>query len=440
MNKKNNPLLFPLRSLKDSALTTLVSGQGAYVKDSYGNTYLDGISGLWNMPLGYSHLGIKKSIINQLNEIQFVNFLDNSNPTTENFAGKLLEITNNAFQKVMFTCSGSESIELAVKIARKYQRLKGFSSKYKLAVLDISYHGTTYAAMSASGMDSMNTIDCDPKVPGFIMLPSPICHCCLTKNMEEKCLNEIIQKIDEIFLMEGNNIAGVILEPIVASGGIVELPEKYLNHISNLCKTYDALLIFDEVVTGFGRTGAMFAYQDMKASPNVVCLSKGINNGYIPLGAVLIDSSICDLLELTDDYIKHFSTQNGNPIACAAGISTVEAIQKDGCINKVKHLGSILMDELRKKLLPHKNVIEIRGKGLMIGIALAENKNTKKQLSFKETLLFETETKRNGLITFSFFAEGFTSGLSLLPPFIINETDLNKIVSTLEVAFSKIEV
>lgn len=434
------PLIHPLRGFSyGPAARHMVKGEGIYVQDEDGRTYIDGISGLWNVSLGYGNKGILDAIQTQLENIPFVNLFENNNPTTLAFAEKLLEITSYRFHKVLYTCTGSEAVEAAIKTARKYHSLKGKSEKKRIAVLDLAYHGTTYGAMSVSGMDRELTDGYDPMLAGVDFLPSPVCGCCLSGEMSEGCLSASIDALETALAQKGHNTAALMLEPVIGSGGIYPVPPEYMIRAKELCREHDILFILDEVATGFGRTGKMFAYEhyngiciDYDAAPDLMCLSKGINSGYIPMGALLLNKKVAQVFESSGGHIEHLSTQNGNPAACAAGLATLHELEDKGLIRNVERQGAVLLQELRESIGQHKNVYEVRGKGLMIGVGLVSGRARAEGISFDELMRLVSRIKQKGLLVYPFYKEPFVSGFSLFPPFIIEENEIRRIVKIIQ--------
>ncbi len=422
------PIIHPLRTFNyKPEFVDIAAGEGIYVTDTNGKRYIDAISGLWNVSLGYNNKKINRAIIEQLEKISFINLYENGNPTTIEFAKRLLQVVPNGLNKVIYTCSGSESVEVAIKIARKFYKLSGKNEKRFFAVMDLSYHGTTYGAMSASGMDRSCIDDYGPCLEGFNLLATPFCTCCDTNEMSDECKKKAIASIEELFSSKGEQLAGIILEPVIGSGGIIPLPNWYIQRVKELCKEYNVLVIFDEVATGFGRTGSLFAVEQLDIMPDIICLSKGINSGYIPMGAVVISNRIFCTYSNNNSYIEHFSTQNGNPLACAAGLATLDLVDDKLMLERVKNLGNLLLEKLRENLLGNRNVVDIRGRGLMVGVQLRGTTNSCLTSNQIHELCIKIRNK--GLIVYPFYIYPRISGFSLFPSFVATEQDILRIVS-----------
>ncbi|WP_339216626.1 daptide-type RiPP biosynthesis aminotransferase [Ornithinibacillus sp. FSL M8-0202] len=411
----------------------IVRGEGIYIQDTQGKVYLDAISGLWNVSLGYGNPKINEAIINQLDKIAYVNPIQHSNPTTVKFAEQLLNVVPDNIVNVIYTCTGSESTELAIKIARKYNQLKSRPHKNKIATLDLSYHGTYYGSMSISGVDREVSSEYGPNLSGMIFLPTPVKKYPNQANSDS--IDEIKEELHNIFNQDGGNIAAVIIEPVLGSGGSIPLTVEYVQLIKKFCRQHDILLVIDEVATGFGRTGKLFGFEHYNIEPDVLCLSKGINNGYLPLGATLISSKIYETFISHNTQIEHLSTQNGNPLACAAGITSLEIINNDKLLKHVTNIGEYLRNEIFNTLQSHKNFSETRGKGLMLGIELVKNKKTYQCLSYQQISELVNKFSQKGLIVYPFFNQPRTTGIHLFPPFILTYEEANKIVKIIKKVF-----
>lgn len=251
--------------------STLVRGDGMYVFDQNGKRYLDLCSGLWNMPLGYSERRIKAVVNKQMEQLPFSNLLVFSSDIQTQYAQRLLQWMGD-FGCILYTCSGSETVEAAIKTCRQYQCLRNRPEHRRIAAFTLSYHGTSYGVMSVSGIDQILTDVYRPLVPEISWVTVPADYA------DEDAWR---QAINGLWEREGDYLAGFIVEPVMASGRVVPVPNPVLQHIQQRCRERDVLLVADEVATGFGRTGTPFAWQQAEITPDLVCLSKAINNGYL---------------------------------------------------------------------------------------------------------------------------------------------------------------
>lgn len=428
--QKHYPIIHPLRNveLNSEKYLTITEGDGIYIKDLNGKSYIDAMSGLWNVSLGYKNKVIDEAIIQQLGKVPFVNMVNHTNPTTIKFADKLIELMPERLNKLLFTCTGSESVELAIKLSRQYFYLKGYTNKNKVFALNLSYHGTYYASMSVSGIDQHLTKGYSPRVSGIEFLDTPY-----RPNYEDRVqhLHNKLKELELIFEKEADSMAAVIIEPILGSAGIIPLPISYIEKIKELCETHNVLLIFDEVATGFGRTGYLFDFQRIGVVPDILCLSKGINNGYIPLGATVISDKIVQQYMASQMHFEHLSTQNGNPLACAAGIATLEVLVNGDLLNSIRNKGAYLVEKLQKVLSTLDCVNEVRGQGLMVGIELRAKGNKEELLDSIRLQSIMDALKILGLLAYPFKTE-CTSGFSLFLPYIIKIEEIDQVIRIIE--------
>lgn len=428
----------PLRKFSEGQeYRKIVSGEGITLKDSNGKEYKDFISGLWNLPLGYSNEVIKNSIKEQLETLPYVNLYNLANDKASELADKLYEITDGEYVKTIYTCTGSESVEVGIKLAHKYQYAMKNRKKTKIAVFDESYHGTYYGSMSASGMD-LQFIDkgYGEILSNFRYLKTPFCKCCgdVIKN---ECKEVFIDELRNFMRVYGDELAAFIIEPILGSAGILPLQKEYMLELKRLCDEKDILLIFDEVATGFFRAGSMFAYMDYGVKPDILLVSKGINNGYVPMGATLINNKVFEGINLTNDIFVHLSTQNGNPLACASAISTIKELEEGNYGEVVKEKGKYFKEMLEISLQKYPCVFAIRQVGFMFAIELSKNREEREKIAdFVIEELIKGLMKK-GSIIYGYYTKN-SSGLTLMPSFITTEAEWSKCIKDIEKLIKRI--
>lgn len=331
-----------LMSTYGTRTLTLTKGAGSRVWDDQGNSYLDGISGIAVCSLGYAHPAVTKAIAEQAATLLHVSNLYNI-PQQQRLGDLLTQVSG--LDKVFFSNSGAEANEAAIKIARKYANDKGIKNP-AIIVMANSFHGRTLATLSATGNTKVQ-IGFEPLVEGFIRVP--------------------YNDVDAVkaAIREHNNVVAILVEPVQGEGGVRVPASNYLNELRSLCDEHQLLLMLDEIQTGNGRTGAYFAYQHNGILPDVVTTAKGLGNG-VPIGACLARGKIGEVLQPGN----HGTTFGGNPLACSAGIAVVETLLADKLVERAKVLGDKLLAAFRAALTNHPKVVDIRGKGLMIGIEL----------------------------------------------------------------------
>ncbi|ETT13574.1 aminotransferase, class III [Fusobacterium sp. CM21] len=415
--KCKNKLNWSPFSTPESELIELVNSNGIYLWDKEGNKYTDMYSGLWNMNFGHKDLSVEKSIIEQLKKLPFYNPIVFKSELNERVALKLFKLLNVEKGRIIYGTSGSEGVEIAIKIARKYSNILSKNSsknkKNKIAVIDGAYHGTTYAAMSASRY-SVPDEGYKPLLDGFISLPSPL------KNNDE---NQILSQLEEIFNFNQNEICAILIEPILASAGVIRLFDKYVKCISEFCNKNGALLVSDEVSAGFYRTNDIFGFQEYKLKPDIVIMSKGMNNGYLPLSATYVNSKIVDQFASTGTSLDHMSTQGGNPICLASANAILDYYFVPEIINKITTLKKVFKEQLHFYLEKVEKVKQIRIEGLMAGIEVYVE-------DFNELFIIVSHIlKKNIVVGFSYFKNRGT--ILLFPSYITKEKELSTIIQTI---------
>ncbi len=321
---------------------TLVKGEGSRVWDDQGKSYLDAISGIAVCALGYSHPAVTKAIAEQAGTLIHTSNLYNI-PQQQRLGDLLIKVSG--MDKAFFSNSGAEANEAAIKIARKYGNDKGVKSP-TVIVMNNSFHGRTMATLTATGNTKVQ-IGFEPLVEGFVRVPY-----------------DDVPAV-KAAIAEHKNIVAILVEPVQGEGGVRVPAKNYLNELRALADQHGLLLMLDEIQTGNGRTGTYFAYQHNGILPDVVTTAKGLGNG-MPIGACLARGKAADVLQAGN----HGTTFGGNPLACSAGIAVVETLQGAGLIERAKTLGDKLLNDFKTALANNDKVVDIRGKGLMIGIEL----------------------------------------------------------------------
>lgn len=415
LGESRYPLWHPYASINKNFNNTLNIGHGigCYIYDCNGKKYLDASSGLWNVSLGYSNESIKQAIIEQLERLPYTSLFDHTNSTAVQAAGKILGLLPSYMQKVFFTCSGSESIELSIKMMRMYWKFKGKKDKRVVLSLKDSYHGTYYGSLSASNIESRYISDIGPMLSDFQSISLDFC---MQPNTRQD-LDLYLKKVDEYIYHNYQNICGIIIEPILASEGVKILGNDVLEHLYRICKKFDILFCMDEVATGFYRTGKAFYFNYLDVEPDIICLSKGINSGYLPLGAVVVRDSIRHVFQENDELMIHGSTQDGNLLACAACIAAIEQYEQLGIEENVMSQGEFLLQKLRNDLVNYSDVYEIRGVGLMLAIDFHKGESNKGKLLL-EVNKVQMYLREKGLIVYR-----SESGITILPMLITNREE-----------------
>jgi acetylornithine/N-succinyldiaminopimelate aminotransferase len=365
---------------------TLIKGEGSRVWDDKGNSYLDAISGIAVCGLGYSHPAVTKALTEQISTLIHCSNYYNI-PTQRRLADLLIQ--QSGMDKVFFSNSGAEANEAAIKIARKYGNEKGVKNP-AIIVTANSFHGRTLATLSATGNPKVQ-IGFEPLVEGFIRVP----------------YNDVAAV--KAAAAEHGNIVAILVEPVQGEGGVRVPAADYLNELRTIADANGWLLMLDEIQTGNGRTGTYFAYQHNGILPDVVTTAKGLGNG-VPIGACIARGKAAEVLQPGN----HGTTFGGNPLATRAGVTVVETLLAEGLIEKAKVLGDKLLADFKTKLAGNPKVVEIRGKGLMIGI----------ELNAPAAELMDKARAKGILINVT-----SVNTIRLLPTFILTDAEANELVT-----------
>ncbi|PKF76491.1 aspartate aminotransferase family protein [Vibrio sp. vnigr-6D03] len=347
------------------------SANGRYYTDDKGREIFDGLSGLWTCGLGHCHPRITEAISKQAATLDYSPAFQFGHPKAFELAERIASLMPQDLNRVFFTGSGSESVDTALKIARAYWKKRGKASKTKLIGRAKGYHGVNYGGISVGGIGANRSLY------GEGLASDHLSHTLLEENLFSKGLPEagasLADELEEKVLLHGaDNIAAVIVEPIAGSAGVLPPPKGYLSRLRDLCTKHDILLIFDEVITGFGRMGANSAAELFGVKPDLMTIAKQLTNGAIPMGAVVASQPIYDTFMETggSEYLlelPHGYTYSAHPIACAAALATLDMIEQEGVISQVRDL-SPLFEQKVHSLHSHDSVLDIRNFGLAAGL------------------------------------------------------------------------
>ena len=401
--------------------------EGIYYWDVTGKRYFDGISGIFVATLGHRHPRVMAAMQNQMEILSFAPPMHGIADVTLDFVEKLGNITPGNLNYVKSFSGGSESIESAIKFTRQYFKQTGYPGKYKFISRYFGYHGATFGAMSASGTGKRKT-GFEPQMGGFLKVFPPTYYRDRFSTWEE-CNRFCAQSFEDVIINEDpETVAGIIIEPIGNTGGIITPTEEYFQIIRQICDRYNVILIYDEIITGFARTGAMFAAQTFNVTPDIICSGKGLSSGAIPLGAMITKEDMGHAFygEVEDEInFAHGHTFAGNPLACAVGIAVIDEIQHEKLDQKAQNLGDYLAEKLQK-LTRYGVVREVRGKGLLLGVELVKDTETMEPYPELGQALKRT-TLQNGLIL-----RIDPSWFAVAPALIATESDIDELGDLIE--------
>ena len=361
-------------------------GEGVYLYDTDGKRYVDVISSWWCNLLGHCNPHINEAIKNQVDSLEHVIFANFTHKPAITLCERLSKILPEGLCKFNFTDNGSSAIEAAMKVSFQYHEQTGNPQKTRFMALSEAYHGETIGALSVGDCDLYTELY-KPILMDIVRIEGPDCYRCPYGKDRDTCNCECAQKAAETFKKYGNETAGLLVEPLLqGSAGMKVYPPMYLKKLRELCDEYNVHLIADEIATGYGRTGKMFAFNHAGVSPDIMCLSKGLTGGYMPCAMFVTTQKIYDAFY--DEYnthkaFMHSHTYSGNPLACAAANAVLD-IMEDGSVLKKANENALYFNKIiKEKFASHKNVGEIRNIGLINAIELVQDKSTKEPLNSK---------------------------------------------------------
>ncbi|MFJ7734785.1 aspartate aminotransferase family protein [Lysinibacillus sp. NPDC097287] len=419
-----------MKPYNPNATMIVEKSKGAWITDIDGKRYLDAMAGLWCVNVGYGREEIAKVAYDQLLENTYTPLSVGHIPAIQ-LSEKISELLGDEYV-VFFSNSGSEANEAAFKIARQYHQQKGHTSRTKFISRYRAYHGSTMGALSATGQ-AQRKYKYEPLAPGFLHVAPPDTYRANEDHITDPSALPSVQAIDNVMTWEySETIAGVILEPIITGGGVIMPHEDYLRGVKAVCEKHGALLIVDEVICGFGRTGKAFGFQNYGIQPDIVTMAKGLTSAYMPLSATAVRREIYEAFAGSEEYdfFRHVNTFGGSPAACAVALKNIEIMEQENLFARSEEMGAIILAELQERLKDHPNVGNIRGKGLLLGIELVSDKNTKAPLDVTAVNKVIGLCKDQGLIIGKngVTVAGYNNVLALSPPLIISLEEKDFIV------------
>ena len=362
----------------------IMKGDGVHVTDIDGQRVLDAVGGLWNVNLGYSCDPIKQAIAAQLDALPYYSsFRGTSSASSIELAYELCEwFKPEGMVRAFFTSGGSDSVETALRLARQYWKIKGQADRTKFLALKRGYHGTHFGGASVNGNANFRR-NYEPMLPGVFHVPAPWTYRNPFDETDPARVAQLCAKAmeDEIAFQGGDTIAAFIMEPVLGAGGVIVPHESFMKLAREICDRHGILMIADEVVTGFGRTGAWSGSRHSNVKPDMMCLAKAITSGYFPLGATLINQTIADVFEndkTSFGAIGHGYTYSGHPVGCAAGLAALAETKRLALHQNAAARGIELAAALEKLKARHQVVGDVRYKGMMAALELVSDRASKK--------------------------------------------------------------
>lgn len=421
-------------------------GEGIYLYDTDGNKYIDAASGAAVSNLGHAHPVVIEAMMNQARKVAFSHLSRWTSKPLQELADLVADLAPGSINKLYLVSGGSEATESALKLARTYfvERDGRSSAKYRIISRWKSFHGNTIGALSMTGDGRRKKYT--PLLLNFPHIAPAYCYRCPFSKTPETCQVDCALDLERCIKMEGAEyVAAFIGEPVggAACGAIVPHND-YYKIIRQICDHYDILMIDDEVMAGFGRTGSMFAIDDFGVVPDMICAAKGMSAGYSPLGAVLVKDEIYNMVKEGSGIFTHGHTYGGNPLSAAVALAVVNVLIEDQIVANSRTVGAYLLAQMQEKLLPFSFVGDVRGKGLMLGVEIVKDKMTKEPFPAAKGMAGKiTQTLiKHGIIVYpgTGNADGIDGDQFLVsPPLIITKDQADELVSGMVAAFAEFE-
>ncbi len=438
-----HPLTHPRHFETHHPPRIIVEGKGVMIRDLDGREIVDGFSGLWCVAVGHNHPKIIEAVTKQMNTLSyFTSFHGVSTPPSIELAAKLAGMFDPSYNltRAWFTCGGSESNETNIKMARLHWALQGKTDKHKILSRRYSYHGMGLATTAATGIFPFH-INMDPLPEGFVKVAAPYCYQCEFDLEYPACGLACVKDIEEVIEEEGpETIAAFLAEPVIGSGGVIPPPAEYFPRLREICDRNEILLILDEVITGFGRTGTMFGHEHWGGiRPDMLSLAKGLSSGHIPLGACVVRADIYEGIGTSQDErlpLMHGFTYMNHPVGCAAGLANIQIIEEEGLVEKAAQNGDYLQERLQS-LTRYDSVGDVRGMGMLAAVELVADKETKMPIEPENTapeMLVDLCWEKG-----VFIRSSTMETVCIAPALIADRETIDRIVDTLDESVQEME-
>lgn len=411
-------------------------GEGVFVFDENNNKYIEALSGLWSVAVGFNNKRLAAAATKQFEKLPFYHlFGQKSHPASAELAEKLIELAPVPMSKVFFTNSGSEANDTVIKLVWYYNNAKGRPNKKKFISRKFAYHGITLAAGSLTGIPAnLNGFDL-PLSDRFLHTLCPYYYRDAKQGeTEEQFVDRLVAELEALIQKEGpENIAAFIGEPIMGAGGVIVPPQGYWGKVQKVCRKYDILIVADEVICGFGRTGNMFGSQTFNIEPDIITVSKQLSSSYQPISAILINDTVYQGIADESNALGglgHGYTAGGHPVATAVALENLKIIEEENLVANAIAMGEVLRKGLQQ-FADHPLVGDIRGKGLIAAVELVADKQTKAPFEKEGNLgkYLSDSAMQHGMITRS-----MRDIVAFCPPLIIKENEIKMILDSFEKA------
>lgn len=439
-----NAVLHPIvqHKLLEQQQMVVAGAQNSTVFDADGTSYLDAMSGLWCVNIGYGRVELADVAAEQLRQLSYYPHTAMNAPAAA-LADKINGLMGGGYH-TYFVNSGSEANEAGFKIARQYMKHE-YPSHYRFKTISryFAYHGTTLATLDAGGMGERKA-KFGPFSGDFVHVAPPYCYRCPFGLNYPSCNLACVKNIETTILGEGpETVAEVLVEPIMSGVGIAVPPDEYLPEVEGLCRKYGILLHVDEVINGFGRTGRMFAHQHYGVFPDIIAIAKGISSAYLPIAATVVKNDVFDSFygePAENRQVMQVNTYGGHPVAAAVALRNIEILEAEKLAGRSAEMGAYLRDGLRS-LERHPVVGDIRGKGLLLAVELVKDRTTKEPISAERITEIVGFCRKHGvLVGRSGGGRRYGNAINLSPPLVITRAECDQIVQTLDRALTELKL
>jgi len=415
-------------------LRIYTKGEGCRVTDVDGKSYIDAFAGLMYKNVGYGRREIADAVHAQMLELTSTPQFDYASIPAIKLAGKLAEITPGSLSRVVFTTGGAEAIESSIKMARQYQGLSGFPNRKTIIAREGEYHGLTLFTMALSLFRGMVEGLYGPYPAGIRHVPQPYCYRCPLGLQYPDCSLACAKELEKVIESEGpETVAAVLMTSICQQTPVIIPPPEYWPMIRSICDKHGVLLIDDEVVVGFGRTGKMFGIEHWEVAPDIMATAKGIVSGYLPLGACIASSEIAKKFDESPMPFMHVITFAGTPACCAAGLANIEILEREKLPERAAAMGEYF-SKRAQTLYEHPMVGDIRGIGLLWAIELVKDRKTKEKPSAEVNGVAMGKLYEAGLIT-----RVDEESIRFIPPLIITEDEIDESITIIDKVIGELE-
>ena len=405
--------------------------EGVYIYDRDGKGYIDFSSQLMNVNIGHGHAKIKEAVAKQMDEVSYV-YPGMATDARAALGKKLAEIAPGNLSKTFFTLGGAEAVENSIKLAR------AATGRHKIVSLYRSYHGATYAAMSAGGDPRKFGMDAQ-QVPNHVHVENPYFYRCPWNSTTfEECGESAAAALERVIKFENpDSVAAVLLEGESGSSGCIKFPPNYWRLVREICDKYGILLICDEVMSGFGRTGKMFGVENHGVEPDMMCIAKGLTSGYLPLGGLMVTSELAD--QFSEKALPLGLTYSAHPVCCAAALATIDVYEEDGLVDQAAQTGRYIEQQVEKLKEKHPSIGDFRNTGLLGCIELVKNRETREPVTpwnakpseMEATGRMAAKIRELGMFTFVRW-----NWIFVAPPLNITKEEVDKGLSIISEAIS----